>query len=306
MLTVPNQNKIETTCLTTGFSTNLNQTVFPVASGSGYARLVKFCVIPFHRSSQRSVVAATQTLPVQNTGYSIPLYFNNMTIFNGKRCVVPDVASGLTIDFNALTANGVITISGYDQYGVAMQETVTVTSGTIRYVTNKMWFYVESIVINNSAANNITIGFNAQIGLPYFLPNKSYIVRAVWDNAVIASNLIIEGNKWRITAGASATSADARGSINLTVTPPNGARKLFVVYYVYGEDSLLNAQLYNENVVIQSGRTSSTNSALSQVLVDSNTSGDFVLPYLVFYDTYGVQYPGNLAFINEYNAALAA
>lgn len=306
MLTVPNQNKIETTCLTTGFSTNLNQTVFPVASGSGYARLVKFCVIPFDRSTTRGIVANTQTLPVQTTGYSIPLYFDNMTMFNGKRCVVSDVPCGLSFTFTTLTANGVITISGYDQYGVAMQETVTVTSGTVAYVTRKMWFYIESIVISNSVANVLIIRFNAQIGLPYFLPNKNYVVSAVWNNATVAANLINEGNLWRITAGASATSVDARGSINLTGTPPNGVRKLFVVYYVYGEDSLLNTQLYNENVIVESNRTSSTLSAFTQVEVAANVSNKPVLPYLVVYDTYGVQYPGNLAFINEYNAALAA
>ena len=66
------------------------------------------------------------------------------------------------------------------------------------------------------------------------------------------------------------------------------------MYYVYGADSLLNNQLLNE---------SQSSQLLVSMQFDGN--GNAILNQLVPQDLTGVQYPGDLPFINYYSQLLA-
>lgn len=121
-----------------------------------------------------------------------------------------------------------IVVSGYDQYGVAMTESFSITAtGTSKTATgNKAFKYISQIAITsagNATTNTLIIGTGDKLGLPYKLAEKSDLLSMFFDDALNVPSAIAKA----VTTTASATTGDVRGTISIaTVGDANGTKTL--------------------------------------------------------------------------------
>lgn len=225
-----------------------------------------------------------------------------------------DCSIAITFSSASVTATS-LTLIGYDYRGVAVSETITIQTNTysqLTFYSNKAYAILVSATFTVNPAVNISLGWSSQFGFPYSLgKNRQSIIYASWGNTQFTTSQlqsnINNANNWR---GSSPTSApvllsatplndSARGLITLP-SFSDGATLLSVLFSCYGADSQLNANLANKN---QSALL--TVNVVTNTPVPPKTVGNKVFPYLLPQDLTGVQYPGDIEFINAYNIAKA-
>jgi hypothetical protein len=121
------------------------------------------------------------------------------------------------------------TVTGEDQYGETVRETITGPNNTT--VSGKKAFsQVTSVACGGAITGNVNVGSGDVIGLPYHLGDKGDIIALTVDGAVeTTAPTLVAGFS---TSGTStATTADVRGTID-TNTAPNGSRLFTVVMLV--------------------------------------------------------------------------
>lgn len=135
---------------------------------------------------------------------------------------VLDVARSVTI--TAAGANtAVYKISGYDQYGQAMSQTLAAPS-TSTVTSTKMFKTVTSITNTNATAglNNLTAGFSDLIGLPYRLLSRDYVVGSNFNATAVALTAYTVADQ---TSPATVSTTDVRGYITLP-SAADGTKRL--------------------------------------------------------------------------------
>ena len=142
---------------------------------------------------------------------------------------IMDVPRGLTIKSSGADT-AVITFRGFDEYNVAMSESLTL-NGTSA-VNGKKAF--KTVVSYQAAAgapsNNLSIGTQAGVfGLPFFLAGGTsagagYILKEVQDGTVATAGTFVGGD---LTTPATATTGDVRGTWT-----PNGTPNGTIVFEV--------------------------------------------------------------------------
>lgn len=113
----------------------------------------------------------------------------------------------------------VITIRGYDEFGVAMSESLTL-NGTSAVNGKKAFKTVVSYQAASAPANNLSIGTTNIFGLPFFLPGGTsagigYVLKEIQDGAVATAGTVVGGDLTKATA----TTGDVRGTITPNTTP---------------------------------------------------------------------------------------
>lgn len=117
----------------------------------------------------------------------------------------------------SITATGANTatylVSGYDQYGQPMSQTVAAPS-TSTVKTTKMFKQVTSVVNNNATAstNGVTVGYGDDVGLPVRLTDLGYVVSMMYNGAAVTVNSTNVGVA-DATAPATTSTTDVRGYI---------------------------------------------------------------------------------------------
>jgi len=112
------------------------------------------------------------------------------------------------VKVNCSTTARAFTVSGYDYYGQAMTETITVAvAGTA--VTGKKAFWQISGVTIAGSATAVVVGTSDVLGLPVRVFNVAYIVSVKSNNALAQDGgLFVAAD----TATATATTGDVRGT----------------------------------------------------------------------------------------------
>lgn len=298
----PTQNKQQTTVYPTGVSTNLHESQNTVANPVEQAPIFTYTVTPLSSANARCIVSfVTPTASIQ-PGVSLPLYTANTNIFQGNQCFVADCERGIAIEFtaNPTTATTAF-VFGYDYRGVAVNEQIAITTAGLEFFSQKQYSYVYSVYFLANPGRDVQVICNNQFGFPHYIPDDIYILSAWYGTSLIGTANYAGGYNWRNGAAMpSLTSSSARGFIAPGIAI-DGSTSLVVTYYVQGEDSSVQTSLLNEATVEKQQINSSTTSTIDVVRVQSSpATRQLVMPTLLSYDTYGVQYPGNADFIDTY------
>lgn len=135
-------------------------------------------------------------------------------VLDCARCV--DVVSA-----NAGDTTQTVTVYGYDQYGQAMSQAVTL-NGTTRVATTKAFKSVTRIAVSAATAGNVSAGTTDVIGLPYRLLSRDYIVGSNFNATAVALSAYTAAD---VTSPATTTTNDVRGTITLP-SAADGTKRL--------------------------------------------------------------------------------
>jgi hypothetical protein len=288
-------------------------------------------LVPASTITQQTIpvwVANTQGLPVYikvDQPLIWALTFQGTTTYLGQRIVSFDCLRNAILTFNtATTVATTVTISGYDDVGTPVVWTSgSVVTGSTSVISTKCFKLISYVSFTTppwstgASTNTVLLRGGTFIGLPNFINTTNSVISAMWGTTS-AMSVIVPGAIWRqtsitppINASTSiptATSSDARGYIDITGlgSAANGAILLQVVYYVYGEDQVINNQLKfisSTNLPRSSvyNYANQPGSSAAVVRIKSAQSGNPMLNSLVKQDRFGAQFPGDSDFMQYYN-----
>ena len=152
------------------------------------------------------------------------------TDLNGTVRYILDVPRSVTI--KATGANTAIyKITGYDQYGQLMSQTLAAPS-TSTVTSTKMFKSVISVTNTNAAAgtNGIEVGYSDLIGLPVRAISRDYVVGSNFNATAVALSAYTVAD---VTSPATVSTTDVRGYITLP-SAADGTKRLVVSIAVAG------------------------------------------------------------------------
>jgi hypothetical protein len=144
------------------------------------------------------------------------------TVTNAAGVTVLQLNTPRALQVNTSTTARAVTISGYDYFGQAMTETITVaTAGTPKFGA-KAFYQIASATINGSATA-VTIGTSDIFGLPVRCIDAGYIVKVGWNNTLLQNaGTFVAAD---MTNPATSTTGDVRGTFSPT-TASDGVKRL--------------------------------------------------------------------------------
>ena len=123
----------------------------------------------------------------------------------------------------AWTGTAVVTVTGYDEYGMPMTESSA--SGTS--LTGKKAFKRVTGVTTSADITALTVGTGKVLGLPVFLPGSGYVVRELQNGSPPTAGATVAGDLTKATA----TTGDVRGTYAPN-TNPNGSNSIQLLLMV--------------------------------------------------------------------------
>lgn len=195
-----------------------NNTGGGLAAGTKYSATLKVAGIPV-KDVKRTVLATQAMIALgapdvldadgicasQTPGAAGAMNVNgalksgNAAVFDVPRCV--------SVTGAANDAAKVFTITGQDEYGVAMKETITGVN--VNTVAGKKAFKkVTSVTISAAAAGAITVGTTDVLGLPIYLSDGDFVLKEMEDGTVRTNGTYVAGDQAKPTA----TTGDVRGT----------------------------------------------------------------------------------------------
>lgn len=154
-----------------------------------------------------------------------------------------DVPRTLAVKSSTTDTTQVVTVRGYDEYGVAVSESFTL-NGVTAVTGLKAFKQVVSLQSNITLAGTISVGTNAGgLGLPYYLPPQTgsgigNILKESQDGATPTAGVPIGGVQTKATA----TTGDVRGTVTPNVAPDG--TKVYSVYMFVADPSFLGVPQY--------------------------------------------------------------
>jgi len=120
------------------------------------------------------------------------------------------------LQVNTSTTARTVTISGYDYFGQAMTEAITVATAGTAKSGKKAFYQIVSATISGSATA-VTIGTTDILGLPVRVIDAGYVVKVGWNNTLAqdAGTFVVAD----MTNPATSTTGDVRG----TYTPSSAS-----------------------------------------------------------------------------------
>jgi hypothetical protein len=115
------------------------------------------------------------------------------------------------VKVNCSTTARAFTVSGYDYYGQAMSEVITVVTAATAVTGLKAFFQISSVTIAGSATV-VVVGTSDVLGLPVRVFNVSYV-------ASVKSNNALAQDAGTFVAADTATATTATGDVRGTYTP---------------------------------------------------------------------------------------
>ncbi len=115
------------------------------------------------------------------------------------------------VKVNCSTTARAFTVSGYDYYGQAMSEVITVTVAGTAVTGLKAFFQISGVTIAGSATA-VVVGTSDVLGIPVRVFNVSYI-------ASVKSNNTLAQDAGTFVAAATATATTTTGDVRGTYTP---------------------------------------------------------------------------------------
>ena len=193
-----------------------------VGTNNSYGTMLPFPPVAVKRASVDRVlrmslgapVAASATFLATSVGVSLGVAAVQVaTVFDVPRNVVA-----------AWTTTAILTITGTDEYGVAMTEVSA--SGTSH--TGSKAFKTVTSMVPSATVTGFTAGSGVKLGLPVYVEGAGMLLAEMQDFAIPTAGTLVGGNT---TAPATSATGDARG----TYTPnaaPDGSKKFGIVVAV--------------------------------------------------------------------------
>lgn len=161
-----------------------------------------------------AAAAASATFLATSVGVTISVAAVQVaTVFDVPRNVVA-----------AWTTTAIITITGTDEYGVAMTE---VSASGVAHTGSKAFKTVTSIV-PNATITGFTAGSGVKLGLPVYVEGSGMIIAELQDFAAAVAGTLVGGNT---TAPSTSATGDSRGTYTPNATP-DGSKKFGVIVAV--------------------------------------------------------------------------
>ena len=121
-----------------------------------------------------------------------------------------------------------ITITGTDEYGVAMTERKTL-NGTTTVTGAKAFATVTQVAISAALAGNLTVGTATTLGLPVALQNAGQVLKEVQDGAAATAGTFAFAS----TVTPTNATADVRGTY-IPNSAPDGS-KVYMLHVLLGD-----------------------------------------------------------------------
>ena len=126
------------------------------------------------------------------------------------------------LQVNTSTTARAVTIIGYDYFGQAMTETITVATAGTPVSGKKAFYQVVGATITGSATA-VTIGTTDILGLPVRCIDAGYVIKVGWNNALLQNaGTFVAAD---MTNPATSTTGDVRGTFTPT-TASDGVKRL--------------------------------------------------------------------------------
>lgn len=138
---------------------------------------------------------------------------------DGTTVIQLDVPRALQV--NCSTTARAFTITGYDYYGQAMSEVITVATAGTAVVGLKAWYQIATVSIAGSATACV-VGTSDVLGLPIRVIDAGYLVSNVWNNT-------LDNDAGTFSAAVTATATSSTGDVRGTYKPSsatNGSKRL--------------------------------------------------------------------------------
>ena len=190
-------------------------------------------------SGQRLTISGTYGGTGSITGYSNPTTYiltavtattATLTTTAGA-AVVTTAGTPTGLTYTLGVAPQAMTVSGYDYYGQAMSEVITSSAAISTAVNGKKAFYqISSIATAGATGTTITVGTTDILGLPVRVIDAGYIINASWANTLGANaGTLVNAD---MTATATSTTGDVRGTFLPATSATNGSRRLVMAIAV--------------------------------------------------------------------------
>ena len=304
------------TYLKNGATQDMSGVQFPQQVGVPVQSLYMFTVVPVAAnsaciSSPNPWFASGQPLNTKMQG-TAPNISATPIVINGQKGLLLDCERRVSVTLdngNAGDTSNPVVLKGYDRYlnPVTTYFNMPAPTGTPQVVVfpNPVLIVISVTFSEDFAGSGgvlASIGTTNDIGLPYYLSQKSFVINSLWGSTPVTSNYIQTGYQWRngqtsttiISSPGVQSTGPTRGYITLP-TSANNSTMLTCTYLVYGSDPEMDSEL---NVLNQS----SLKIAKVQPNATTNVS---VLPSIIKYDLIGVVYPADIEFINAYKKLLS-
>lgn len=131
-----------------------------------------------------------------------------------------------------------VTITGKDEYGVTITETIA-ANGTTAVAGKKAFKTVTGAVTSAAFTGNLTIGTTDLLGLPVFVPSAGMILKELLDGVAATAGTLVGGI--RTANGSTATTGDVRGTYDPNAAA-DGARVFQIIVFVPDSGSVGIAQ----------------------------------------------------------------
>jgi hypothetical protein len=211
--TVNNSQTVTSTTLTLSGDGTLNDPS-PMDLGVGpLGRVYVWDCVP--QTLQTANIAASQTASGSGA-VTLTAGTSAKSVVRADGTTVIQLNTPRALQINTSTTARTITISGYDYFGQAMTEAITVATAGTAKSGKKAFYQIASATINGSATA-VTIGTTDILGLPVRLIDAGYVVKVGWNNTLAqdAGTLVVAD----MTNPATSTTGDVRG----TYTPSSAS-----------------------------------------------------------------------------------
>ena len=190
-------------------------------------------------TGQRMTISGTLGGTGTITGYSNPTTYiltavtattATLTTTAGA-AVVTTAGTPTGLTYTLGVAPQAMTVSGYDYYGQPMTEVITSSAAISTAVNGKKAFYqISSIATAGATGTTITVGTTDILGLPVRVIDAGYIINASWANTLGANaGTLVNAD---MTATATSTTGDVRGTFLPATSATNGSRRLVMAIAV--------------------------------------------------------------------------
>lgn len=184
--------------------------LMPVGVGP-VGRIHVFDTVPLTKNTT-NLAAAQAVAGAANLTLTAGTGITSTTGGDGVVRLVTDVARCIDIvSSNAGDTTQTATFYGYDQYGQAMTQLVTL-NGTTRVATTKAFKQIYRIAISAVCVGNVSAGTTDVIGLPYRVISRDYIIGSNFNATAVALSAYTVAD---VTSPATKATGDVRGTLTL-------------------------------------------------------------------------------------------
>lgn len=178
---------------------------------------------------QTANIAASQA-PAGAGALTLTAGTSTKSVVRADNTTVIQLNTPRALQVNTSTTARAVTINGYDYYGQAMSEVITVSVAGTPVSGKKAFYQIVSASISGSATA-VTVGTTDILGLPVRIIDAGYVVKVGWNNTLAQdAGTFVAAD---MTNPATSTTGDVRG----TYTPSsatNGIKRLVLTIALPG------------------------------------------------------------------------